>query len=123
MCIQAWEDGEILTFIPGGCRYLESGGGPREVLDMIPEVCDTRSICRRLARPGPEHHESIDLPDKFNEQVESDLMFAHQQKLTVLHLVDRCTRYQEAMILDFKTEKELFDAIYTLWVARHGPPK
>ena len=60
-----------------------------------------------MGQAGPANQVDIDLPDKFYEQVECDLIFFHQQKHTAFHLVGQCTRYQEAMLLDLKATRRV----------------
>ena len=107
-------------------RFLNQVGVPREVLNMVSEAVDTCSVCRSWAKPGPDHQVNIDLPDKFNEQVETDIVFLdyrQRKQIPVIHLVDRCTRWQEARELPSKNEVDLKNAINDLWVSRNGPPR
>jgi hypothetical protein len=55
--------------------FLKRVGVPDSVLNMIPEVCSTCQVCREWQRPGNSHQTAVDLPDKFNQQVEGDIMF------------------------------------------------
>ena len=107
-------------------RILHQSGVPREVLDMVPDIVDTCSVCRAWARPGPDHQVNIDLPDTFNQQVEADIVFidyGQQKNIPVLHFVDRCTRWQAAVVLKTKNEQELLDALDKLWVGIQAPPR
>ena len=56
-------------------KFLERVGVSDEVLNLIPEICDTCKVCRMWTKPGPDNVCSIDLADKFNAQVECDLLF------------------------------------------------
>ena len=42
------------------------------VSDMIAEVVQTCKVCREWAKPGPDNICSVEIPDKFNDQVEVD---------------------------------------------------
>ena len=42
------------------------------------------------------------------------------QIVAVFHLVDRCTRWQETMVVDTKGSPDMIDALDT-WISRHGP--
>ena len=101
-------------------RLLERAGCPESALQKIKAICDTCTACRAWAKPQPESITSVDLADEFNKQVEYDIVFIY--KFAIFHLVDRCTRWQEATIVDHKDEHHLVDAI-DAWVSRHGPMK
>ena len=62
-------------------RFLERVGVPDEILNLIPEICDTCRVCRMWAKPGPDNVCSVDIPDTFNKQVECDLLF-----LSLIHI-------------------------------------
>ena len=102
-------------------RFLERVGVAQKVLDLIPEVVQTCRVCREWAKPGPSNACSVELPDKFNHQVECDLLFVH--KFVIFHLIDRCTRWHAASIVPNKEEETLQKAIDTTWVTIHGPPR
>ena len=102
-------------------RFLERVGVSQRVLDLIPEVVHTCSVCRAWAKPGPSNACSVDLPDRFNQQVECDLLFVH--KYIIFHMLDRCTRWHAASVIPNKEEGTLMKAIDTIWVPVHGPPR
>ena len=102
-------------------RFLERAGVADKVLDLIPEICDTCRVCREWAKPGPSNACSVDMTDKFNQQVECDLMFVH--KHIIFHMIDRCTRWHAALVVPNKEDETLIKAIDTGWVTIHGAPK
>ena len=71
-------------------KFLDRVGVPEDILKLIPDIVSTCSVCREWQKPGPDNSMSVDLPDKFNEQVECDLVFIF--KSTIFHMLDRCTR-------------------------------
>ena len=73
------------------------------------------------AKPGSANVCSINLPDKFNEQVECDLLFIH--KHVIFHLLDRCTRWHAGTLVPDQEEATLTNAIQMCWVGLHGPMK
>jgi len=99
-------------------KLLERAGCPPGALDKIKTICDTCAACRTWARPQPESVASLEIADKFNQQVEYDLVFIY--KFEIFHLVDRCTRWEMALLVDNKEEETLVDAI-DAWVNHFGP--
>eukprot|EP00974_Lingulodinium_polyedra_P080676 7816898-Lingulodinium_polyedra.AAC.1 len=69
-------------------RFFERVGVPQKVLDLIPEIVHTCRVCREWAKPGPRNVCHVYMVDKFNEQVECDVMFI--RKHIVFHMLDRC---------------------------------
>ena len=62
-------------------KFLERVGVSQQVLDLIPEIVQTCRICREWQKPGPSNACSIDIADKFNSQVECDLLFVGRHSL------------------------------------------
>ena len=102
-------------------RFLERVGVSQKVLDLIPDIVSTCSVCRTWAKPGPSNACSIDIADKFNQQVECDLLFVH--KFIIFHMIDRCTRWHAATVLPNKEDDTLMKAIDTAWVTINGLPR
>ena len=102
-------------------KFLDRVGVPQRVLDLIPETVQTCQVCRTWAKPGPDHSCSVEIPDKFNEQVECGLLFV--EKHIMFHMLDRCTRWHAARLIPDKAEGTLMKAIDELWVSIHGSPK
>ena len=99
-------------------HILKHTGIPQEVLDLIPSIVQTCVACRAWAKPLPRTIASVDLPEAFNRQVESDLMFVH--KYIIMHFICRCIRWYHAVLIDDKTDDSMIDALDT-WVRLHGP--
>ena len=90
-------------------KFLERVGVSDEVHNLIPEICDTCKVCRMWTKPGPDNVCSIDLADKFNAQVECDLLFIHDY--IIFHLLDRCTRWHATMLIPDREEGALVSAL------------
>ena len=79
-------------------RFLDKVGVSQLALDNISNIVQSCPVCREWAKPGPANVGTTSAPDKFNQQVECDLLeFNHlddKEHHRVLHLVDRCTRWQ-----------------------------
>ena len=56
-------------------RILQHAGVPKEVLNLLPGTVHTCASCRAWAKPTPASVASAELADRFNQQVEVDLMF------------------------------------------------
>ena len=90
-------------------RFLNQVGVPDDVIGMIPDICDTCKVCRMWRRPGPANVCSINLTDRFNQIVETDLLFIDRH--VILHFIDRCTRWHAAGIVKSKDEDDMIDGI------------
>jgi len=93
-------------------------------LDKIKTACDTCAACRAWAKPVPESVTSVEIADGFNKEVECDLVFIY--KYAVFNIVDRCTRWGEAYVVEVTRDtggKSTADCIEALdtWISRHGP--
>ena len=91
------------------------------VLHFLPEVVQTCKVCREWSKPGPDNVCSVEIPDRFNDQVECDLLFVH--KHIIFHMLCRCTRWHAARVIPDKNSDTLMKAIDELWVSIHGPMK
>ena len=100
-------------------KLLERAGVPQYTLKIIPSIIDTCRCCRMWTTPYPQSITSAELSDKFNEQVECDLLFI--RKVIIFHLICRCTRWYAAVIVPDKTAESLMEALHTAWVSIHGP--
>ena len=65
-------------------RMLERVDVSKTVLKMIPEITNTCRVSREWAKPGPSRACNVEVADKFNAQVECDLLFIH--KHIVFHI-------------------------------------
>ena len=64
-------------------RLLERAGVPKEALEIIPDIVDTCAACRTWSQPLPQSVASVNIPDKFNDQVECDIVFIRSH--AILH--------------------------------------
>ena len=101
-------------------KLLDRAGVPDNILQLIPNICKTCETCRKFTRPMPTSITSADLADKFNQQVEADIMFV--RKYQIFHMICRCTRWYEAWVIEGKSAKEIQDCFWE-WTKRHGAPK
>ena len=100
---------------------LQRAGLPPEVIALLPDIIDTCAVCRKWMQPLPNSVASVNLPDKFNEQVECDIVFIYTK--LVLHFLDRCTRWHSAIEITHKTTDCFMHAIHRAWITTHGPMK
>ena len=50
-------------------RLLECAGVPKEALEIVPDIVDTCAACRGCSQPLPQSVASVNIPDKFNDQL------------------------------------------------------
>ena len=100
-------------------RLLERAGVPKQVLEIIPDIVDTCAVCRTWSQPLPRSVASVNLPDKFNDQVECDIVFYLFTQYS--HFVDRCTRWHAAIVVPDKTEDSIIRGLHSQWISIHGP--
>ena len=100
-------------------RFLERVGVNERVLEMIPEIVQTCKVCRAWQKPGPSNACNSELADKFNEQVECDLLFVN--KSIIFHMLDRCTRWHAAQVVPAKAGANLVNSLDETWLRVHGP--
>jgi hypothetical protein len=68
---------------------------------------------------------SVNVANKFNDQVECDLMF--HKKFVIFHAICRCTRWEAAWLIDQtiwphpKEQEPVVDALVECWLRIHGP--
>ena len=91
-----------------------------DVLKMIPDIVSTCSVCRAWARPGPKSVASTSLPERFNAEVECDLLFIGRH--VVLHLVDRCIRFSSAAKIVDRSTPSILDGLHAAWFKVFGNP-
>ena len=108
-------------------RFLEKVGVSQVAIDNIANIVQSCPVCREWAKPGPSNVSTTSVPDKFNQQVEVDLIeFSHlgldKERHRVLHMVDRCTRWQATTEVENKEEDTLHSAMETIWFGIFGPP-
>ena len=100
-------------------RLLERAGVPKAALGVIPSITQTCNVRRKRARPLPQSIASAELPESFSKQVEADLVFV--MKCIVFHIVDTCTRWYHAILINGKTEDDLIGGVDSR-VRVHTPP-
>ena len=100
-------------------RLLERAGVPKEALEIIPDIVDTCAACCTWSQPLPQSVASVNIPDKFNGQVECDIVFIHSH--AILHFVDRCTRWHAAARAPDKSEDSVTKAFHSHWISILGP--
>ena len=70
---------------------LTAAGVAVEVVAQVADVVATCDICRNWSRPGNRSVTSTRLPERFNLEVELDLLFVGTH--AILHMIDRCIRW------------------------------
>ena len=88
-------------------------------LALIKGVCDSCRECRAREKPSNTVMPSTSLPERFNAEVECDLMF-YKSKHIVFHIVDRCIRFAEGIEIPDRFMDTVIDAYCSTWM-RHGP--
>ena len=101
-------------------KLLRKASVPESVIELVPDIVDTCAACRKWTRPLPDAQASVEVSDTFNFQVECDLMFVY--RYIIFHLIDRCTRWHQATLVENKKAETLVAALET-WVSLHGPMK
>eukprot|EP00959_Pyramimonas_sp_CCMP1952_P160636 3359449-Pyramimonas_sp.AAC.1 len=86
---------------------------------MSADVVKTCRECRQWEEPGDATQTTSFLADRFNQRVESDILFVLQ--FMIYHLVDKCCRFHAGEVVDDKTEATLLSALWTAWIGIHGP--
>ena len=89
--------------------------------DLIDTIVASCRECRAWARPKPEVQQSVSLATRFNQTVETDLMF--YKDWIVHHFIDRASRWLETGEIADKLAQTLIESTSVLWIGRHGPPE
>ena len=100
-------------------EILAAAGLPQKILEMSSDVVNTCRECRQWQQPGDATQTTSFLADRFNQRVESDILFVMQ--FMIYHLVDKCTRFHGGEVIEDKTESSLLSALWTSWINVHGP--
>ena len=102
---------------------LHKAGIPKATLDLIDGIVDTCRICRLWTRPIADTVASSRIVTGFNVEVEGDLVFYRYDKMhTILHMVDRGTRWAAAYLLQDKTTSQILQG-FDQWLSTFGPPQ
>ena len=97
-------------------------------MQLIPSIVDTCRICRTWARNAPATRTTTRLSTRFNQCVQCDLLFYSDeleqrlQSFVILHMVDECIRWDEALIVNSKDTPDLITGMTSLWIGRFGAP-
>merc|ERR1712110_938271 len=86
-------------------KLLIRAGASEKVLRELPEFFDACRVCREWLQPGPSNASSLNVPDKFNQQVECHILFVYDK--SVFHTPGRCTRWRATAVIPDKTEDSL----------------
>ena len=101
-------------------HILRQAGVRGPVLELCKSICNTCRICRKWTRPGDRPMAKTRISTQFNEVVQADLLFWRHS--IVLHMIDECTRYSLAVIVDNKEAAELCHAMKRWWFRIFQPP-
>ena len=99
---------------------LTAAGVPQDIMVLVQQIVDTCDICRNWSRPGPRAVTSSTVTTRFNQEVQTDLLF-YKDKV-VLHMIDRTTRFTVARKVESKHLDCIIEGIMSHWVALFGPP-
>ena len=107
---------------PAKCMgtLLSAAGVNPEVIKLLPDIVSTCSICRAWSKPGPKSITSTRLPERFNQEVETDLVFVGTY--VILHTIDRCTRWSVAIAIPDRSTQSLLNGIRDGWTNKYGSP-
>ena len=98
---------------------LRAAGIRNSVLEQIPDIIKSCRECRIWATPAPATQQSVTLPERFGQHVESDLLFYKDH--IIFHSICRAVRWHAGKVVSSKQEQELLDALYSTWISIHGP--
>ena len=101
------------------------------ILDRVTEgvIRNTAAACPICAGTGrPAHTKKVSLThvnQAFNEEIQLDFVFVdiHDEKMTVIHIVDTGTIWSEKRIVGSRSSQVITEIIYILWLCQHGSPK
>ena len=85
-------------------KTLRAAGVAEAHLRLLPSICDTCRVCREWQKPRPQAVPSVAFPERFNDQVEVDLLF--YDKKIILHMICRTTRWHAAVEVENKEGDE-----------------
>ena len=99
---------------------LTAAGVPVEVVAQVADVVATCDICRNWSRPGNRSVTSTRLPERFNLEVELDLLFVGTH--VILHMIDRCIRWSVGVEIPDRTTPSILNGIRDGWINQYGSP-
>ena len=100
-------------------KTLRAAGVAEAHLRLIRSIVDTCRICREWQKPKPNAVSSLSVPQLFNDQVETDLLFYERE--IILHAIDRTTRWHAAVSVPNKEGSSLRAGLEDCWIRTHGP--
>ena len=100
---------------------LTTAGVPSSVIGMVSDIVSTCDICRSWSRPGARSVTSTKIPDRFNAEVEMDLLFVGSH--TILHMIDPCIRWSVAIKIADKSTDSILNGIRDGWLHQYGSPQ
>ena len=100
---------------------FEHAGLPQRVIDEVSKVVKTCRECRMWMPPSDDVIPQIQVASKFNEQVETDLMFYKEH--IVHHFLCRCIRWHAGRESPDKKEPTLLNGVETVWIQHYTPMK
>ena len=98
---------------------LQLAGIDEVRLAMIKPIVDTCRECRAWQKRGNAVMSSVEIPTKFNEKGECDLMF--YKRSIAFHILDRAIRLSDGCQVSDRFSPTLLNAYATTWVQRQGP--
>ena len=99
---------------------LSAAGVNPEAIQLLPDIVSTCSICRAWSKPGSKSITSTRLPERFNQEVEMDLLFVGT--CVILHMIDRYTRWSVAIAIPDRSTQSLLNGIRDGWINKYGSP-
>ena len=98
---------------------LSRAGMPAEIIQMVPEVVNGCTICRRFARLKSRPVVKAGHPAFFNEEVQADYFQLWNQWFLIL--VDACTRYKMVSLVSGRDLPTALKTILQNWIRFFGP--
>ena len=99
---------------------LPAAGVNPEVVKLSPDIVSTCNICRPWPRPGSKSVATSRLPDRFNQEVEMDLLFIGTH--VVLHMIDGCARWSVAVKIPDRSTQSPLNGVRDGWISQYGSP-
>ena len=84
-------------------NHLRAAGIRNSVLEQIPEIIKTCRECRIWVTPAPATQQSVTLPARFGQQVESDLLFYKEH--IIFHSICRAVPRHASKVVSCEQEQ------------------
>lgn len=106
------------------CKLVKESKGfcDPEFLEILSKCCDDCELCQKFKKPPLRPVVGMPLANDFNQVVCMDLKEHVHNKSWVLHLIDAFSRYSAACIVTSKTQEEIMNKIFLMWIAYFGAP-